>query len=100
MEVDKATDLIYASFRLRLQAAATGRASDYYLVAVPPCRHRSSLPLWLQLCLAGHRLSSKPASLLPVHVAPPVRVSLKHQVPPCCARLLLQVAADRTALTS
>lgn len=44
MEVDKATDLISASFRLCLQAAATGRASGYYPVAVPPCRRLSSLP--------------------------------------------------------
>ena len=50
MEVDKATDLIFVSLRLRLGAATAERVSDRCSAVAPPCRCLFNSPLWLQPC--------------------------------------------------
>ena len=49
-EVDKVTDLISVSLRLRLGAATAKRVSDRCSAEAPPCRCLFNSPLWLQPC--------------------------------------------------
>ena len=66
MEVDKATDLISISLRLRLGAASAERVFDRCSAVAPPCRCLFNSLLCLQPCpsLCFMELASEPLVLL------------------------------------